>query len=91
MINTAIIGLGWWGKTLVKAARERGIETFAAQTLAENKNMLDVFRHTGFPVTSSIEFGTVTLRFPIAPSEAYKAAAEARATRWRPQGKDVVS
>ena len=24
MLNTAIIGLGWWGKTLVKAAREFG-------------------------------------------------------------------
>jgi predicted dehydrogenase len=24
MINTAIIGLGWWGKTLVKAARDAG-------------------------------------------------------------------
>ena len=76
---------------LVKAARERGIETFAAQTLAENQSMLDVFRHAGFPVTSSIEFGTVTLRFPIAPSEAYEAATEARETRWCPEGKDVVS
>jgi len=76
---------------LVKAARERGIETFAAQTLAENQNMLDVFRHAGFPVTSSIEFGTVTLRFPIAPSEAYHAAAEARDARWRAEGKGVVS
>ncbi|HET7806757.1 MAG TPA: Gfo/Idh/MocA family oxidoreductase [Pseudolabrys sp.] len=25
MINTAIIGLGWWGKTLVKAARDFGV------------------------------------------------------------------
>jgi predicted dehydrogenase len=24
MINTAIVGLGWWGKTLVKAARDFG-------------------------------------------------------------------
>ena len=24
MLNTAIIGLGWWGKTLVKAARDVG-------------------------------------------------------------------
>ena len=24
MIDTAIVGLGWWGKTLVKAAREFG-------------------------------------------------------------------
>ena len=24
MLNTAIVGLGWWGKTLVKAARDFG-------------------------------------------------------------------
>jgi predicted dehydrogenase len=24
MVNTAIVGLGWWGKTLVKAARDFG-------------------------------------------------------------------
>ena len=24
MINTAIVGLGWWGKNLVKAARDFG-------------------------------------------------------------------
>ena len=72
---------------LVKAARERGIETFSAQTLAENHSMLDVFRHAGFPVTSSIEFGTVNVHFPIAPSEASEAALDARAARWQaPEG-----
>lgn len=24
MLNTAIVGLGWWGKTLVKAAKDFG-------------------------------------------------------------------
>ena len=38
---------------LVKAARERGITTFRAETLCENRTMLDVFHHAGFPVTSS--------------------------------------
>jgi GNAT superfamily N-acetyltransferase len=68
---------------LVKAARERGIETFTAQTLAENHAMLDVFRHAGFPVTSRIEFGTVNVQFPLAPSEAAQAAVDAREARWR--------
>jgi GNAT superfamily N-acetyltransferase len=68
---------------LVKAARDRGIETFTAQTLAENKAMLDVFRHAGFPVTSSIEFGTVNVHFPIAPTEGANAALDAREARWR--------
>jgi len=73
---------------LVKAARARGIDTFEAQTLAENRDMLDVFRHAGFPITSSIEFGTVTLRFPIAPSAASQAAAEARDARWSAPDQD---
>ena len=68
---------------LVKAGRDRGIEIFTAQTLAENKVMLDVFRHAGFPVTSSIEFGTVNVHFPIAPSATSQAAADARAARWQ--------
>ena len=67
---------------LVNAARERGIEIFTAQTLAENTVMLDVFRHAGFPVTSRIEFGTVNLHFPIAPSATSQTAADARAARW---------
>jgi GNAT superfamily N-acetyltransferase len=67
---------------LAAAAWERGITTFRAETLAENRTMLEVFRHAGFPVTSSIEHGTVSLRFPIAPTEEYRAAlAEREAQR----------
>jgi len=70
---------------LVRAARARGITAFRAETLCENHAMLDVFRHAGFPVTSSIEYGTVTLRFPIEPTDAYEAAlADREALRqWR--------
>jgi GNAT superfamily N-acetyltransferase len=50
---------------LAKAARERGILAFRAETLVENRAMLDVFHHAGFPVSSSVDCGTVTLRFPI--------------------------
>jgi GNAT superfamily N-acetyltransferase len=73
---------------LVRAARQRGIEVFKADTLAENSAMLDVFRHAGFPVTSGVEYGTVTLRFPIAPTEAYRTALAAReeARRLPPAG-----
>jgi GNAT superfamily N-acetyltransferase len=63
---------------LASAARQRGIDTFKADTLAENQAMLDVFRHAGFPVTSSVDFGTVSLRFPIAVTDAYRAALDAR-------------
>jgi GNAT superfamily N-acetyltransferase len=66
---------------LAEAARDRGITTFRAETLYENHTMLDVFRHTGFPVSSSVEYGTVTLRFPIEPTETYRAALAERETR----------
>ena len=73
---------------LARAAWQRGVEVFRADTLAENSAMLDVFRHAGFPVTSGIEYGTVTLRFPIAPTDDYRAALAARdATRkFPPEG-----
>ena len=63
---------------LARAAWQRGVEVFRADTLAENATMRDVFRHTGFPVTSGIEYGTVTLRFPIEPTDAYRSALAAR-------------
>lgn len=63
---------------LAGAARERGILSFRAETLAENRAMLDVFRHAGFPISSSVEYGTVTLRFPIEPTETYRAALACR-------------
>jgi len=70
---------------LARAGWQRGVEVFKAETLAENSAMLDVFRHAGFPVTSGIEYGTVTLRFPIAPTDDYRAALAAReATRQVP-------
>ena len=66
---------------LADAARARGVTTFRADTLAENHAMLDVFRHTGFPVSAHTEYGTVTLRFPIAPTADYEAA-RARRGSW---------
>jgi GNAT superfamily N-acetyltransferase len=70
---------------LVQAARARGITAFRAETLCENHAMLDVFRHAGFPVTSTVEYGTVTLRFPIEPTDAYEVALADRQTSrlWR--------
>jgi len=63
---------------LAKAARARGILSFRAETLAENRSMLDVFHHAGFPVSSRVDFGTVTVRFPIASCESYEAALSRR-------------
>ena len=63
---------------LARAGWQRGVKVFKAETLAENRAMLDVFRHAGFPVTSGVEYGTVTLRFSIVPTDDYRAALAAR-------------
>ena len=66
---------------LAHAARARGITTFVAETLCENKPMLDVFHHSGFDVSSKIECGTVWLRFGIEVTESYRDALAARGKR----------
>ncbi len=66
---------------LAGAARRRGVQTFRAETLAENRAMLDVFRHAGFALTTSSAFDTVTLRFPIAATDHYREALAAREER----------
>jgi len=66
---------------LAEVAADHGITTFVAQTLSENRDMLGVFLNSGFPVDSSSESGTVTVRFPIEPTADYVRAREARAAR----------
>jgi len=53
---------------LAEAARGNGIAQFHAQTLSENRDMLSVFLASGYPVTTTSEAGTVTVRFPIYPA-----------------------
>jgi GNAT superfamily N-acetyltransferase len=64
---------------LADAAWGSGVSTFVAYTLAENRDMLDVFLNSGFAVTTGVEDGTTTVRFPIEPDAAYGAARAARA------------
>ena len=63
---------------LARAARARDISTFVAETLCENKPMLDVFHHSGFEVSTKVDYGTVWLRFRIDMSDAYRRALAAR-------------
>jgi GNAT superfamily N-acetyltransferase len=56
---------------LAEVAVRQGITTFVAQTLSENRDMLGVFLTSGFPVESSSEGGTVSVRFPIEPTDDY--------------------
>ena len=59
---------------LAGAAWKNGITSFVAQTLSENGDMLEVFMRSGFHVTSTTEHGTVSVRFPIQPDDAYRLA-----------------
>ena len=63
---------------LADVAVRNGIATFVAQTLSENRDMLGVFLTSGFPVDSSSDSGTVSVRFPIEPTEDYVRARERR-------------
>ncbi len=63
---------------LARAALARGITTFVANTLAENRKMLDVFFNSGFRVSSCRYSETVTVEFSIVPVEQYRAALAAR-------------
>ena len=54
-------------EALADAAYERGITTFTAETLFENRDMMAVFRNSRYPVTSSVSGGQISVRFPIGP------------------------
>jgi RimJ/RimL family protein N-acetyltransferase len=54
-IATALLG------ALADAATKVGIATFVASVLVENRAMLDVFRHSGFPISTATEDGVVTV------------------------------
>jgi GNAT superfamily N-acetyltransferase len=61
-------------EALANAARVRGITTFTAETLFENHDMMSVFRHSTFPITTSISGGEISVRLAIGPSEDHSAA-----------------
>ena len=48
-----------------------GIERFVAEVLAENSQMLKVFKSVGFETTRTLEGGTVEVEFKIHPTETY--------------------
>jgi acyl-CoA synthetase (NDP forming)/GNAT superfamily N-acetyltransferase len=54
---------------LVSVARDRGVQAFTAETLAENAAMLKVFTDAGLPVRRQLSAGVVELTFPL-PGEA---------------------
>ncbi|CAN5434647.1 hypothetical protein BH10ACT1_BH10ACT1_22900 [soil metagenome] len=50
---------------LAAIARENGISTFVAETLAVNHQMLDVFRHAGYPSTCHFVDGVMETHLDI--------------------------
>jgi acetyl coenzyme A synthetase (ADP forming)-like protein len=66
---------------LASAARERGITRFAAETLATNAKMLDVFRMAGFDEQTRMGDGVVMVELTIEPSDRALAAVEQREQR----------
>jgi acyl-CoA synthetase (NDP forming)/RimJ/RimL family protein N-acetyltransferase len=66
---------------LSAAARERGIERFVAEVLAQNNRMVRVFLDAGYQAVRSYEDGVVHLTFPIAQTETALAVAYEREQR----------
>ncbi|HEY8458734.1 MAG TPA: bifunctional GNAT family N-acetyltransferase/acetate--CoA ligase family protein [Blastocatellia bacterium] len=64
--------------TLAELARERGITRFSADVLADNRQMLSVFRKAGYALSARTSYGVTKLEFPIAWTELAQARAEAQ-------------
>ena len=56
MLNTAIVGLGWWGKTLVKAARDFGAPiNFVRGVTLEPDTVRDFAAEYKIPIGTSFD------------------------------------
>jgi acetyl coenzyme A synthetase (ADP forming)-like protein len=54
---------------LTNHARAQGIEQFEAFVLPENRQMMRLFRNSGYELTRTIDEGVFTVDFPVAESE----------------------
>jgi acetyl coenzyme A synthetase (ADP forming)-like protein len=63
---------------LAEIAREKGITTFDAYVLGDNRKMMDVFMHTGFAVKRRLDGGVFQVSFPITPTPEYEEKAALR-------------
>jgi len=66
---------------LADIARKNAISRFEAETLAENRPMLDVFLNSGFEVVSRSAEGVVRVSFPIAPTAQFEARTAERSQK----------
>jgi len=65
---------------LADAALPLGITTFTAETQAGNRDMMNVFYYSGYVVDTTLDEEIISVRFPIAPTDASR---EVRARRDR--------
>ncbi|HTI23389.1 MAG TPA: GNAT family N-acetyltransferase [Kutzneria sp.] len=63
---------------LAAAARESGLTRFVAEVLAENGQMVRVFRDAGYQIARSFEEGTLHLEFALDPTAQSVAVARSR-------------
>ena len=65
---------------LASIARDRGIRTFEAYVMAENRRMLDVFNNSGFLMTTTVEGGVCHVLLSLSVTERFteKTAARSR-------------
>ncbi|AXX28798.1 GNAT family N-acetyltransferase [Actinosynnema pretiosum subsp. pretiosum] len=63
---------------LAAAARERGLTRFTAEVLAENGQMVRVFRDAGYSVSRAFDEGVLHLEFDVDPTEQSVEVAQAR-------------
>jgi GNAT superfamily N-acetyltransferase len=55
---------------LASRARQSGISTLQASVLAENREMLDVFRRSGLPLITANDLGVIAVRMSLIPAKA---------------------
>ena len=63
---------------LAEIAREKGVTTFDAYVLGDNRKMMDVFMHTGFAVERRLDGGVFQVTFPITPTPEFEERAARR-------------
>ncbi len=63
---------------LAALAASVGVERFVAEVLPQNRAMLRVFADAGFEITRELGGGEVEVRFPIAPTTAFRARVDER-------------
>ncbi|HEY3683902.1 MAG TPA: GNAT family N-acetyltransferase [Streptosporangiaceae bacterium] len=66
---------------LAAAAQERGVKRFIADTLPENRRMINVFREVGYTAQQRFDEGVIRLTLDLAPTDTFTEVLQAREHR----------